>query len=150
MRWLDRAEGKSTVAAWKAARAAGFEIDFDEDGEISMSSSAELPGPAFNQAHGFAGLPNLLTIATDYYDQHGTRGWIWATEPPWTGATPDLTLDILGATPDDIADIPAPEGVVIRRVGRHEKCRFRACQIRLRKARRYGRGCHRPVAAGHG
>ena len=82
LRWLDRAEGKSTVAAWKAARAAGFQIDFVQDGEISMSSSGGLPGPAFNQAHGLAGLPNLMTMATDYYDKAGTRGWIWAAEEP--------------------------------------------------------------------
>ena len=42
----------------------------------------------------------------------------------WAGATPDLTLDIFGAAPEDIADVPAPVGVVIRRVGRDERNDF--------------------------
>ena len=67
-----------SVAAWKAARSSGFQIAIDDDGEISMASSRELPGPAFNQADGFAGLPNLLPMAFDFFDRHGTRGWIWA------------------------------------------------------------------------
>jgi MOSC domain-containing protein YiiM len=114
LRWLDRAEGKSTVAAWKAARSAGFAIDFVEDGEVSMSSSAVLRGPAFNQAHGFAGLPNMLPLAFRFYDRHRTRGWIWAAEPPWPGATPDLTLGMYAAHPSEMPDFPAPDGVVIR------------------------------------
>jgi MOSC domain-containing protein YiiM/GNAT superfamily N-acetyltransferase len=116
LRWLDRAEGKSSIAAWKAARSAGFEVDIYESGEISMASSRQLPGPAFNQAHGFAGLPNLLPMALDYFDRRGTRGWIWAEDAPWVGAEPDLTLGMFAAAPGDIAELPTPQGVLIRRV----------------------------------
>lgn len=120
LRWLDRAEGKSSVAAWKAALSAGFQIEIEEDGEISMASSRELPGPAFNQAHGFAGLPNLLPMACEFFERHGTRGWLWAEEPPWPGARPDLTLGMYGAAPADIGDVPAPPGVVLRRLTDHD------------------------------
>ena len=116
LRWLDRAQAKSSVAAWKAARSSGYQIAIEDDGEISMASSLELPGPAFNQADGFAGLPNLLPMAFDFFDRHGTRGWIWATQTPWEGAQPDLTLGIYGADPGDIADTAPPDGVVIRLV----------------------------------
>ena len=116
LRWLDRAQAKSSVAAWKAARSSGYQIAIEDDGEISMASSLELPGPAFNQADGFAGLPNLLPMAFDFFDRHRTRGWIWATQTPWEGAQPDLTLGIYGADPADIADTAPPNGVVIRLV----------------------------------
>ncbi len=114
---LDRAEGKSSLAAWNAAREAGYEIDIVDDGELVMSAAPEIPGPAFNQASGLARLPNLISRATDFYDGHGTTGHVWLEEPPpWVGEV-SLTLDFLAADPQLVADAPAPEGVVIRRVG---------------------------------
>lgn len=124
LRWLDRAEGKSSVAAWKAARSSGFQIHIEDDGEVSMASSEELPGPAFNQAHGFAGLPNLLPIAFDFFDKHGTRGWIWAENTPWEGAEPDLTLGMYAANPADIVDVTLSSDVTIRRVERDDRADF--------------------------
>jgi len=121
---LDRAEGKSSVAAWKAARAAGFQIEISEDGDIGMASSRDMPGPAFNQAHGFARLPNLVAMATSFFDRHGTPGWIWMAEEPWEGAETDLTLGIFSAAPTDVADLPPPEGVLIRLQSRDEASRF--------------------------
>ena len=80
---LDRAEHKSSVAAWGAAKQAGIEIDFVEDGDLTMSASTDSPGPAFNHSSGLAHYPNLLPMVTEFYDRHGTTGWrLWADEPP--------------------------------------------------------------------
>jgi MOSC domain-containing protein YiiM/GNAT superfamily N-acetyltransferase len=122
LRRLDRAEGKSSVAAWRAAGDAGFAVDFVEDGEIAMAAAADIPGPAFNQAIGFARLPNLISRATRFFDRHASTGWIWLAEPPpWDpGAEPSLTLELFAADPRSIPDTGAPDGVVIRRLGPDE------------------------------
>jgi MOSC domain-containing protein YiiM/GNAT superfamily N-acetyltransferase len=118
---LDRAETKSSVAAWKAAADAGYEVDLVEDGELAMSASAAIPGPAFNQASGLARLPNLLSRATRFYDRHGTTGYLWLEEEPWPNATVTLALDIFGADAADVVpDAPTPDGVVIREIGADE------------------------------
>jgi MOSC domain-containing protein YiiM/GNAT superfamily N-acetyltransferase len=118
LRRLNRAETKSTVAAWRAAGKAGYAIDFVEDGEIALASSPEIPGPAFNSAHGLARLPNMLSMATDFYDAHGTTGYLWMAEEPWPGAKSSLEVDIFGVpAADAVAEAPLPDGVVIRRLG---------------------------------
>jgi len=113
---LDRAEGKSSVAAWKAAREAGYPINVYEDGELVMSSCADLPGPAFNHASGLARLPNLIDVAKRFYDRHGTPGYLWLEEEPCPEAKMTLDLRVFAAAPDDVADVAAPPGVVIRRI----------------------------------
>jgi MOSC domain-containing protein YiiM/GNAT superfamily N-acetyltransferase len=125
LRRLDRAETKSSVAAWKAARDAGFEVELVEDGELAMSASAAIPGPAFNQASGLARLPNLLPRATKFYDRHGTTGYLWMEEEPWPNATVTLALDIFGADASDVTtDAPTPDGVVIREIGADEAAKY--------------------------
>jgi MOSC domain-containing protein YiiM/GNAT superfamily N-acetyltransferase len=125
-RRLDRAETKSTVAAWRAAAASGFAIDFMEDGEIALASSTDLPGPAFNSAHGLARLPNMLALATDFYDKHNTTGYLWMTEAPWPDAKAFMEGDFVGAYVTEQAVVDAlaadvmPEGVTIRRLAAGE------------------------------
>jgi MOSC domain-containing protein YiiM/GNAT superfamily N-acetyltransferase len=127
LRRLDRAETKSSVAAWKAAKDAGFEIEYVEDGELAMSASAAIPGPAFNQACGLARLPNLLSRATRYYDRHGTTGYLWMEEEPWPNATVTLALNIYGADATAVtADAPTPDGVVIREIAADEAAKYTA------------------------
>ena len=127
LRRLNRAETKSTVAAWRAAAAAGYAIDFVEDGEIAMASSTDLPGPAFNSTHGLARLPNMLTMVTDFYDAHGTTGYLWLTEQPWPGAATEMDGDFFGAAASEAVDeAPLPEGVVIRRIGPGETAAYAA------------------------
>jgi GNAT superfamily N-acetyltransferase len=125
-RWLDRAESRSTLAAWRAAHAAGYQIEIVDDHEIGMASSSELPGPAFNQAYGFAGLPNLLSTATRFYDRHGSTGYVWLEDEPWPDAKIELTLGIFGSAPEDTPDLQAPRGVVIRRIDAGEIDKFNA------------------------
>jgi MOSC domain-containing protein YiiM len=122
LRRLYRAEGKSALAAWRAAAASGFAIDILEDGEIALSSSTDLPGPAFNSAQGLVRLPNMLSLATDFFDAHNTNGYLWFDGPPWLGAVPFMEGDVVGAYVTDdavvtaLADFVAPEGVTIRRI----------------------------------
>lgn len=125
LRWLERAERKSSVAAWKAAAQCGYQIEIVDNGEVAMSSSRELAGPAFNQAV-VLGMPNLLSMATDFYERHRTPGWLWTDDPPWPGAQEDLVLDIFGAAPTDVAEISAPPGVTIRRLRPDEASSFEA------------------------
>jgi len=122
---LDRADAKSSVAAWRAAAEAGFAIEIFEDGELAMAASPELPGPAFNSANGLARLPNLLSMATDFYDAQGTTGHLWMTdERPWPGAITTLALEVFGAEPSAVPDAPPPSGVVIRRIAADEAERY--------------------------
>lgn len=121
---LDRVEGKSSVAAWKAARDAGYDIRIVEDGELVMSACPDLPGPAFNQASGLAGLPNMLDIATRFYDRHGTTGYMWLAEPPWPDAVVTLDLGVFAACPADVPEIAPPPGVVIREIGADEADKY--------------------------
>jgi MOSC domain-containing protein YiiM/GNAT superfamily N-acetyltransferase len=120
LRHLDRANTKSAVAAWRAARDAGFAIAILDDGELAMSASPDLPGPAFNSAAGLAGLPNLISYATDFYDRQAMIGHLWLDAEPWPEAELSLTVDIFGARPGEVADVPLPDGVVIRRLEPHE------------------------------
>lgn len=123
---LDRAETKSMVAAWKAARDAGFQVEIREDGEIAMASSRELPGPEFNQADGLARLPNMLPMATRFFDKHCTPGWLRLSEPPWPDAESDYDLGFYAADSREVADFPLPAGVTIRKIHADEIDLFNA------------------------
>ncbi len=117
---LDRADTKSSAATWRAAREAGFGVDVLEDGELAMSSASTLPGPAFNQATGLARLPNLLSLATDFYDQHRTVGYLWLADDPWPQAEMRVKLDVLGGGAGDVERAAPPPGVSVRRLERDE------------------------------
>jgi MOSC domain-containing protein YiiM/GNAT superfamily N-acetyltransferase len=125
LKQLDRAETKSSAAAWKAAQEAGFAIHFIEDGELAMASSPDLPGPAFNHASGLARLPNLLSRVTDFYDRQGTTGYLWMTdEEPWPGARRALEQAVFGGDPAAVVDVPPPPGIVIRQIGADEAAKY--------------------------
>jgi MOSC domain-containing protein YiiM/GNAT superfamily N-acetyltransferase len=111
---LDWALAKANLAAWRAAEAAGHDVRIVDDGEIAMAAAPELPGPAFNQGLGFARLPNLLRMATDFYDRQATSAWITSDEPPTDGAEPATILDIWAADPWAISPPAWPEGVTAR------------------------------------
>ncbi|HUR17261.1 MAG TPA: GNAT family N-acetyltransferase [Candidatus Limnocylindrales bacterium] len=121
---LDRAETKSSVAAWKAAKDAGFQIHVVEDGELAMSASPDIPGPAFNQASGLARIPNLLSRATEFYDRQGTTGYVWLEAPPWPNAEVSLELGMFAGDPLAVPAESAPEGVLIRRIDPDEAERY--------------------------
>lgn len=117
LRRLDRAETKSSIASWRAARASGFEIDIVEDGDIAMASSRELPGPPFNHASGLARYPNLVDLATAFYDRQKAGGWLWMDEPPWPGSQPILTLGVYAAEPSSVAESTPAAGLAVRVIG---------------------------------
>lgn len=111
---LDNVEGKSSLAAWRAAADGGFDVRISADGELVMAASPDLPGPAFNHAIGLARLPNLMGEATDFYDANGCVGWLTTEDVPWPGAQPELVLATYATSPDDVADAPLPDGASLR------------------------------------
>jgi MOSC domain-containing protein YiiM/GNAT superfamily N-acetyltransferase len=117
---LDRAEAKSSVAAWRAAADAGFDVTVVEDADLMMAASPDIPGPAYNHAAGLARMPHLIPMATDFYDRNGCPGWLITEEAPWPDTQPSLVLGMYGAEPGSIAEVPAPAGVHIRVIESHE------------------------------
>jgi MOSC domain-containing protein YiiM/GNAT superfamily N-acetyltransferase len=111
---LDRAESQSSLAAWRAAAGAGFDVRIVADGELMMAASPDIPGPAFNHAAGLARLPNLIPLATEFYDNHRCAGWLITDRAPWPAAERGLVVSVFAAEPDDVAAAPIPEGVRIR------------------------------------
>lgn len=117
---LDRAEAKSSLAGWRAAQRGGFDVDIVADGELVLVATPEVPGPAFNKAMGLARMPNLLPLATAFFDGHQSPGWLTTETAPWPGSTPDLVLGVFAAAPSAVPDEPLPEGLTIRRLSRGE------------------------------
>ena len=111
---LDRAEAKSAVAAWQAAAEAGYDVRIVEDGDIAMAAAPQISGPGFNHAVGFAQLPNLVKMATDFYDSNRCAGWLISDSPPWADAQRGLVIAVLAGVPDDVAEASLPDGVVVR------------------------------------
>jgi MOSC domain-containing protein YiiM/GNAT superfamily N-acetyltransferase len=111
---LDKAEMKSSLAAWQAAVDSGFDVRMVDDGDLSMSASNDIRGPAFNRAAGLARMPHLVNLATDFYDQNHCRGWLIAETEPWAGAQAGVTIDVFAAAPDEIPATDPPTGVTIR------------------------------------
>ena len=114
---LDAVEREGAVAFWRAAIAAGFEVDVIDDGEIAVAVSPTLPGPIFNSALGFAHLPNLVDRALDHFGARSVTGWVLADEPPWPDADVDSTLARY-ALP--AANIEPKGGIHVRELGREE------------------------------
>lgn len=114
---LDRASSKADVASWRAAEKSGFEIDIVEDGDIAMASAPTIAGPAFNHVMGLAQYPNLVPMATRFFKRRRAPGWLWAEEPPWPGAEPELTVSMFGGDVGAIRDFDGPSGLSIRIIG---------------------------------
>jgi len=114
---LDRAESKSSIASWRAAKECGFEIHIIEDGDIAMASAPALGGPAFNNASGLARYPNLVGTATDFYDRHRSPGWLWMDDSPWPGAEPDVTVAVYAADPISVPEAGRVDGLSVRVIG---------------------------------
>jgi MOSC domain-containing protein YiiM/GNAT superfamily N-acetyltransferase len=121
---LDRVSAKADIASWRAAKEAGFQIDIVEDGDISMASSVQIEGPAFNHAMGMTQYPNLIDMVTAFYDERHAPGWIWAEDPPWLNAEPEITVSTFAADPADIPDFDGPRGLTIRVIGPDDAAKF--------------------------
>ena len=111
---LDKAEIKSSLAAWRAAVDSGFDVRILDDGDLSMSASPDIRGPAFNRAAGFARMPHLVEMATDFYDENRCRGWLIAETAPWPGAEEGVTINVFAAAPDEVPSADLPAGLAIR------------------------------------
>jgi len=115
---LDRAERSACLSLWRAAVDGGASIAILDDGDVAAAACATLPTRTFNQAVGFAHLPNLVELAIRHFREHGTTGWVWADAAPWDGAIADGEAIHAAGRPSDLVDAPAPGGVVIRELPR--------------------------------
>ncbi len=121
---LEAAERAGTIAFWDAARAAGFDVRYVDDGELLMGAAPELPGPSFNLALGLRTLPHLLPGVLSFFSREGVRGWVTAEAPPWPGGEPDQRSMLLAVTPGSVPEVEAPSGVTIRRIDADETGRW--------------------------
>jgi MOSC domain-containing protein YiiM/GNAT superfamily N-acetyltransferase len=121
---LDRAETKSSIASWRAARESGFEIHIVEDGDIAMACAPALAGPAFNNASGLACYPNLVGMATDFYDKHGSPGWLWMDEPPWPEAQAEVLVAVFAADPSAVGEAETVDGLTVRLIGPEDSAAY--------------------------
>jgi GNAT superfamily N-acetyltransferase len=114
-----------TVALWRAVADAGFDIKVEEDGELAMAGSAELPSATFNRALGHRTLPNLTDRMLAFYRDAGVGGWIAAERPPWPGAVGEEPIIVFAAEPAEVAAAGAKasaldSSVTIREIERNE------------------------------
>ena len=87
------------LSLWRAAADGGAPIAILDDGDLAAAASAALPSRAFNQAIGFAHLPNLSGLAVRHFRDHGAIGWVWADDEPWAGRTPTATRSAAARRP---------------------------------------------------
>jgi MOSC domain-containing protein YiiM/GNAT superfamily N-acetyltransferase len=111
---LDKAESKSSLAAWRAAIDSGFDVRVVDDGDLLMAASPDIHGPAFNRAGGLARMPHLLEMATRFFDENRCSGWLLTEEAPWPQAELGVTINVFAAAPDQIKTAEWPEGLTIR------------------------------------
>jgi MOSC domain-containing protein YiiM/ribosomal protein S18 acetylase RimI-like enzyme len=118
---LDRHEGATAagfVALWRAAREAGHDVRFIDDGDLAVGASAELTSPLFNDVvTGMRTLPQLLPRVLDHYRAAGAAGLVEAPEPPWPGAVEMHARSILAADPGAVPEALLPDGLAIRQLG---------------------------------
>lgn len=117
---LDAVERESSVALWEAAVRSGARVAVVDDGDVAMAASAELPGPVFNVALGFALLPNLVPMALEHFGDHLVTGWLWADDDPWPDPIVDGTASLLARDVDGEVATESPPGVRVRELGRDE------------------------------
>lgn len=73
---LDAAHRRSSLARWQAALEAGIPLRLVDDGELAMAALPGWDGPAFNRAHGFEALPNLVGRAVGFFADVGVDGLV--------------------------------------------------------------------------
>jgi GNAT superfamily N-acetyltransferase len=117
---LDRAVRSASLSLWRAAAEGGAPVAILDDGDVAAAACGSLPGRTFNQAIGFAHLPNLVGMAIRHFTEHGAIGWVWADEQPWAGAVAEGEAVHATGQPSDLVASAAPERLVIRELSRTE------------------------------
>ncbi|HEY3524246.1 MAG TPA: GNAT family N-acetyltransferase, partial [Candidatus Limnocylindrales bacterium] len=111
---IEAVERFAHVSLWRAARAAGFDVEIVDDGELAIGSSAELPGRPFNVALGLRPLPSYLPLVLDRAIATDRAIWFRFPSPPWPGAQPAERLVTHTAEPTVVGAAQAPKGVEVR------------------------------------
>ncbi|HEU4672402.1 MAG TPA: GNAT family N-acetyltransferase [Candidatus Limnocylindrales bacterium] len=111
---IEAVERFAHVSLWRAARAAGFDVEIVDDGELAIGSSTALPGRPFNLALGLRPLPSYLPLVLERSVATGRPTWFRFPSPPWPGAEPAERLVIHTAEPMAVAEARPSDGVVVR------------------------------------
>ena len=113
---LDWVAGKSALLEWRVLEELGLDIRVFDDGEILM---AAVPGEAkspHSHAYGFARLPNLISDARQFYDDHHTVGCVITEDAPWPDSRAQPVMGVFAADPGAVKAISGPTGLRIDRV----------------------------------
>lgn len=132
---IDAVTREFTVALWRSVGDAGFDIRIEEDGDLAMAASAELPSATFNRALGHRTLPDLTHRMLAFYRDAGVRGWIAAERPPWPGAVAEESILVFAAEPAGVAAVEAAASafdasVTIREIAREEAALWSGAFVR--------------------
>ena len=117
---LESVEREAWLSLWRAAQAAGLDIQIVDRGDLTMAACPTVPGSTFNRAFGFRQIPIALPEMLELYRTASTTGWIvaGAADPPWPGALGEEPTGVHAADIDTAldrtADGPLPDGVAIR------------------------------------
>ncbi len=117
---IESIERFGDLTRWRAARAAGFEIEVLDDGDVHEAASRQLPGPAFNNAGGLRTLPHFLDRVLGLWRREAVSGWFSFDGTPWPGATPVAEHVVHAASIEELEPNPTPavEGLTLRVVER--------------------------------
>jgi MOSC domain-containing protein YiiM/ribosomal protein S18 acetylase RimI-like enzyme len=102
---LDAAHTASSLAMWRALAAHGVDLRIVAENEIAMCAEPGVRGGWWNGGLGFAWLPNMTALAIDHFSANDADGWLELDpdDEEARGLEPILTLDVLAATPVDVA-----------------------------------------------
>jgi MOSC domain-containing protein YiiM/ribosomal protein S18 acetylase RimI-like enzyme len=117
---LDEAVRSACLSLWRAAVAGGAEVAILDEGDLAAAASRSLPGFVFNQAIGFAHLPNLAELGVAHLRAHTDVGWLWADEPPWPDAVGDARSVFAVGQAEAIDEHELRDGLVIREIAGDE------------------------------
>ena len=117
---FSRAHRAAVRAEWRAAQAAGLEMQIEDDGRILLGAAPSLASTMFNRGLGFTEDPDRVPSAVAFFRRHGVAGEVVldaADAPP--GGEPRIPLDVHLASPAAVRPAPV-DGLAVRPVGPDE------------------------------
>jgi len=101
-------------AEWRAAEAAGLEMEIEEDDDVMFGAAPSIASTMFNRALGLTEHPDRVSAAADFFATHDVAGEVVldARDAPG-GVEPRIRLDVHVAAPDQVRP-PAVDRLTVR------------------------------------